>query len=104
MSSRERTTKGIEKFKNEHNVIQEQMGKTLSLKKSTNRFIVAYDHFDRPLAECKVCGCQTIHIHTRLCDPCWELDSRVRKNFEAAEKIYLYYKDKFNAKNKQRSR
>lgn len=36
------------------------------------------DKWGRELVPCKWCGCDTAMTGTKMCDACWELDSRVR--------------------------
>lgn len=37
--------------------------------------------------ECRICGTQTYMLNTRLCDRCWELESRIQSDPELARKI-----------------
>jgi hypothetical protein len=39
---------------------------------------------------CKYCGTATISTMTRLCDPCWELDSRISRDLVRAEEIFIH--------------
>lgn len=41
----------------------------------------------RPTVPCLLCGQPTTMIFTKLCDPCWELSNRIRKNPEVARKV-----------------
>ena len=43
---------------------------------------------------CRICGDKTYMLGTKLCDRCWELDTRIRTNLVIAEKIFNYYKNK----------
>jgi hypothetical protein len=37
---------------------------------------------------CKICGKSTSYMKTLLCLTCWELNRRMRRDFDIAEKIY----------------
>ena len=37
--------------------------------------------------ECRICGKQTPMLGTKLCDRCWELEGRIRRDLPLAEKI-----------------
>ena len=39
------------------------------------------------MIDCKICGKKTHRIGTQLCDPCWELKTRIEANPEIARKI-----------------
>jgi hypothetical protein len=43
-----------------------------------------YDQFGQELVDCRLCTGKTPMRGTRLCDRCWELDSRVRADPEIA--------------------
>ena len=36
---------------------------------------------------CDICGKETQHHTAKLCDSCWELDTRIRIDFNIAKKI-----------------
>ncbi len=36
---------------------------------------------------CRLCGMPTEMLSTKLCDPCWELESRIQKSPDIARKI-----------------
>lgn len=36
---------------------------------------------------CDICGNQTSMTGTKMCDRCWELDRRIRNDFDLAVKI-----------------
>jgi hypothetical protein len=36
---------------------------------------------------CDICGKETQHHAAKLCDSCWELDTRIRIDFNIAKKI-----------------
>lgn len=36
---------------------------------------------------CRFCGAETLSTGTKLCDRCWELSSRIRREPELARKI-----------------
>ena len=38
---------------------------------------------------CRICGEQTPMLHTRLCNGCWEVDSRIEKFIANASDKYL---------------
>lgn len=40
-----------------------------------------------PTGPCRICGDQTPMLGTKLCDRCWELETRIRRDMELAEKI-----------------
>lgn len=50
---------------------------------------LAYFHggVAKPLVECKWCGGKTHMTATKLCDRCWELESRIGANPELARRM-----------------
>jgi NMD protein affecting ribosome stability and mRNA decay len=38
---------------------------------------------------CRICGQQTPHLFTKLCDRCWELETRIQADPLIAGKIML---------------
>ncbi len=41
-----------------------------------------------PVVECRLCeSCWTESVGTKLCDPCWELQHRIRHDPESARKV-----------------
>lgn len=43
--------------------------------------------------QCKWCGEPTRMTATKMCDGCWELDTRIRSQMELAERILNHYKE-----------
>lgn len=41
---------------------------------------------------CKWCGKQTSMLGTKMCDGCWELSHRIKRNLALAEKMLVYFK------------
>ncbi len=39
------------------------------------------------MTKCKLCGGPTNNIGTKLCDTCWELDTRIKHNPRTARRI-----------------
>lgn len=37
--------------------------------------------------KCKWCGKETTSIGTKMCDSCWELETRINNDLELAKKI-----------------
>jgi hypothetical protein len=46
-----------------------------------------YNQYNQEIIPCKICGEGTTALGTGLCDRCWELNTRIRSNFEIAIKI-----------------
>lgn len=46
-----------------------------------------YERFGIPTVSCKLCGHPTHMLGTKLCDPCWELEVRIRQDPEIARKV-----------------
>lgn len=44
-------------------------------------------HLELPTVPCRLCDKPTIMTGTKLCDRCWELESRIYHNPELAQKI-----------------
>jgi len=42
---------------------------------------------DEPRVPCGICGTPTRMLGTKRCDPCWELETRIRHAPELARKI-----------------
>lgn len=40
-----------------------------------------------PTVPCRLCSKPTMMLGTRLCDPCWELETRIESDPELARKI-----------------
>ena len=46
-----------------------------------------------PTVPCKWCGKETRMLGTKMCDACWELDSRIRMDKVLARKILEHYEE-----------
>lgn len=40
-----------------------------------------------PICACGLCGTATLHLGTKRCDACWELETRIQGNPELARRI-----------------
>jgi len=49
------------------------------------------DEYGRETVPCKWCSTQTPMTGTELCDRCWELDGRIRRDLELANRIIAFY-------------
>lgn len=49
--------------------------------------------FDTQMFPCKWCGVKTRMTGTRMCDGCWELDGRIRRDPDLAERILKHYSE-----------
>jgi len=48
-------------------------------------------YYDSETVPCKWCGEPTRMLGTKMCDRCWELDSRIRNDKALARKILKHY-------------
>jgi hypothetical protein len=46
-----------------------------------------YNSLGQELIKCRLCGGNTTMLGTKLCDRCWELETRIQSDMELAEKI-----------------
>jgi hypothetical protein len=61
-----------------------------------------YNQYGQQVIECALCDKGTTALGTKLCDSCFELDSRIYNNLDIAERLVKYYRK--NAKNKCRGK
>jgi hypothetical protein len=40
-----------------------------------------------PTTPCRWCGAETIMLHTKMCDRCWNLDTLIKAHPELAERM-----------------
>lgn len=45
------------------------------------------DEFGEPMVPCRLCGVPTAMTGTKLCDGCWELETRIRREPEIARRV-----------------
>lgn len=53
---------------------------------------VNFNKSGQEIIPCKFCNAETTMLGTELCDPCWELDSRIRNSPDKAGLLVTYYK------------
>jgi len=44
------------------------------------------------LVTCRICGTRTSNAGTKLCDRCWEIDTRIDRSLPVAARNYFAYK------------
>lgn len=44
-------------------------------------------NIEQPTVDCEMCGNPTPMLGTKRCDPCWELEKRVRANVDLAQLV-----------------
>ena len=45
------------------------------------------NNLGQELIKCRLCGNDTTMLGTKLCDRCWELETRIQADLELAERI-----------------
>lgn len=56
---------------------------------------------EKETVPCRLCGVDTPMIGTRLCNRCWELESRISLNLKIAERIIFSIKARKTEKNEK---
>jgi len=56
--------------------------------KDMSNAIKAQEMSDCLYVDCEICGLKTQMTATKRCDRCWELETRIKRDFDLAKKIF----------------
>lgn len=48
----------------------------------------SYNRFGQQLIDCRLCDRKTTSLGTKLCDRCWELETRITYDLKLAVKVF----------------